>query len=94
MVYRLHHGHATTTHGRCILLRTLCRCGVVLVMLLIVLSAACTSHEAKVPQPESPESFPEVAHITFTGNTHFSSREIRQVMATKQRQLFPPWKHG
>src|SRR5712691_736678 len=73
---------------------TFCRCRVVLVMLLLFLSPACTSRQAQVPQPESPEAFPEVAHITFTGNTHFSSRTLRQVMATKQRPLFPPWKHG
>jgi len=63
-------------------------------MLLLFLSPACTSHQAQVPQPESPEPFPEVAHITFTGNTHFSSSKLRQAMATKQRPLFPPWKHG
>ena len=63
-------------------------------MLLLFLSPACTSHQAQVPQPESPEPFPEVALITFTGNTHFSSSKLRQAMATKQRPLFPPWKHG
>jgi outer membrane protein assembly complex protein YaeT len=73
---------------------TFCRCRVVFVILLLFLSPACTSHQAQVPQPESPEPFPEVAHITFTGNTHFSSRKLRQAMATKQRPLFPPWKHG
>src|SRR5262245_12015839 len=74
--------------------RTFCQCRLVVVMLLVCLSTACTSHEAKIPQPESPESFPEVAHITFTGNTHFSSRTLRKAMATKQRPLSPPWKHG
>src|SRR5262245_59605114 len=73
---------------------TFCQCRVVLVMLFIGLSAACTSHQAQVPQPESPAPFPEVAHITFTGNTHFSSGKLRQVMATKQRPLLPPWGHG
>jgi outer membrane protein assembly complex protein YaeT len=73
---------------------TFCRCRVVLVILLLFLSPACTSHQVQVPQPESPEPFPEVAHITFTGNTHFSSSTLRQAMATKQRPLFPPWKHG
>src|SRR5262245_44059970 len=74
--------------------RTWCRCRVVLILLLICLSAACTSHQAQVPQPESPAPFPEVTHITITGNIHFSSRKLRQAMATKPRPLFPPWKHG
>ena len=74
--------------------RTFCQFRIVVVILLVFLSAACTSHEAKVPQPERPESFPEVAKITFTGNTHFSSSKLREAMATKQRPLFPPWKHG
>ena len=74
--------------------RTLCRSRIVLVILLLFLSAACTSHNATVPQPESAQPFPEVARITFTGNTHFSSSTLRKLMATKQRPLFPPWKHG
>lgn len=66
----------------------------VLVMLLICLGVACPSHEATVQQPEGPVPFPEVDQITFTGNTHFSGRKLRKVMATKQRPLLPPWGHG
>src|SRR5262245_14511050 len=74
--------------------RILCRWRVILILLLIGLSAACTSRQAQVPQPESATAFPEVAHIAFTGNTHFSSGKLRKVMATKQRPLLPPWGHG
>jgi outer membrane protein insertion porin family/translocation and assembly module TamA len=35
-----------------------------------------------------------VTHITFTGNTHFSSGKLRQAMATKQPPRLPPWAHG
>lgn len=80
--------------GRRIGRRTLCQCRVVLILLCIVLHAACAARQAQVPQPESPESFPEVARITFTGNTRFSSRKLRQAMATQPRPLFPPWKRG
>jgi outer membrane protein insertion porin family/translocation and assembly module TamA len=38
--------------------------------------------------------FPEVKKLTFTGNKEFSSRTLRQAMATKPRPLLPPWKHG
>ena len=74
--------------------RTFCQYRIVLIMLLLFWSAACTSHKAQVPQPERAQPFPEVAHIAFTGNTHFSSSTLRKVMATKQRPLFPPWGHG
>ena len=66
----------------------------VLAIMLIFVSTACTSRAARVPGPESPEPFLEVARITFTGNTSFSSSALRQVMATKQRPLFPPWRRG
>jgi len=67
---------------------------VVLVLMFFLLSVACASQEAKVPAPESLQPFPEVLQITFTGNTHFSSGTLRQLMATKQRPLLPPWRRG
>lgn len=36
----------------------------------------------------------DVATMTFVGNTQFSSRILRQQMATQKRPLFPPWKRG
>jgi len=70
------------------------RCRVVLVLMYALLSAACASQKAKVPEPESLQPFPEVRKITFTGNTHFSSGTLRKLMATQQRPLLPPWKRG
>ena len=32
--------------------------------------------------------------MTFTGNTHFSSRTLRKQMVTQPRPLLPPWKRG
>ncbi|MGE3535846.1 MAG: outer membrane protein assembly factor BamA [Candidatus Tectimicrobiota bacterium] len=60
--------------------------------LWIVGSAACSPVNA--PQPESPPPFPEVASISFTGNSAFSSATLRQAMATQQRPVLPPWKAG
>ena len=72
------------------------RCVVIsfLTIIVVFLSTACASREARVPEAERPEPFLEVARITFTGNTHFSSSALRQVMATKQRPFFPPWRRG
>ncbi len=70
------------------------RCRVVLVLMWTLLSAACAAQTAKVPALESLQPFPEVRRITFTGNTHFSSSTLRQLMATKQRPLLPPWRRG
>src|SRR5712692_6195593 len=70
------------------------RCRVVLALMFILLSAACASQKAKVPEPESLQLFPEVRQITFMGNTHFSSGTLRQLMATQQRPLLPPWRRG
>src|SRR6266852_5195953 len=81
-----------STAMRC--LRTFLRCRVVLVLMYALLSAACASQKAKVPEPEGLQPFPEVRQITFTGNTHFSSGTLRKLMATQQRPLFPPWKRG
>jgi outer membrane protein insertion porin family len=75
-------------------LSTFQRCRVVLVLMSALLSAACASQKAKVPEPESLQPFPEVRQITFTGNTHFSSGTLRKLMATQQRPLLPPWKRG
>src|SRR5438105_401945 len=75
----------------------LCACQrwrVVLVLLWALLSAACAAQMAKAPAPESLQPFPEVRRITFSGNTHFSSGTLRQLMATKQRPLLPPWRRG
>src|SRR6266545_4873227 len=81
-----------STAMRC--LSTFLRCRVVLVLMYALLSAACASQKAKVPEPESLQPFPEVRRITFMGNTHFSSGTLRKLMATQQRPLFPPWKRG
>lgn len=73
--------------------RQMCR-HVVLAIIVVFFSTACAARQARGPEAESPEPFPEVARITFTGNTHFSSSALRQVMATKQRPFFPPWRRG
>ena len=75
-------------------LRTCQCCRVVLVLGCILLNAACASRQPTVPKAEDTQVFPEVRQITFKGNTHFSSGTLRKLMATKQRPLFPPWRHG
>src|SRR5919198_3034882 len=75
-------------------LRTFQCCRVVLVLGCLLLNAACASRQPTVPKAEDTQVFPEVRQITFKGNTHFSSGTLRKLMATKQRPLFPPWKHG
>src|SRR5712691_9439293 len=81
-----------STAMRC--LSTFLRCRVVLVLMYALLSAACASQKAKVPEAESLQPFPEVRQITFTGNTRFSSGTLRKLMTTQQRPLLPPWKRG
>src|SRR6266446_6416959 len=81
-----------STAMRC--LSTFLHCRVVLVLMYALLSAACASQKAKVPESESLQPFPEVRQITFTGNNHFSSGTLRKLMATQQRPLLPPWKRG
>src|SRR6266446_10915261 len=81
-----------STAMRC--LSTFLHCRVVLVLMYAILSAACASQKAKVPEAESLQPFPEVRQITFTGNTHFSSGTLRKLMATQQRPLLPPWRRG
>jgi outer membrane protein assembly complex protein YaeT len=56
--------------------------------------AACAAKEPKLAEPEPAVPLPEVTRIVLQGNTTFGSRELRKVMATKQRPLFPPWKRG
>jgi len=60
----------------------------------MLFSTACAARQASVPEVEGPPPLAEVARITFTGNTHFSSSALRKVMETKQRPLFPPWRRG
>jgi outer membrane protein assembly complex protein YaeT len=70
------------------------RYGLLLVYLLLLTYTACTSKEARMPEATPAVPLPEVLQITWRGNTQFSSRELRQVMLTKQRPLLPPWRRG
>lgn len=66
-----------------------------LVRCLFLLSlAACSTKVVKTPQADVLAAFPEVRSITFFGNDHFKSADLRKVMASKQRPLIPPWKRG
>jgi outer membrane protein insertion porin family/translocation and assembly module TamA len=75
-------------------LRTFQGWRVVVVLGWILLSTACASRQPTVPKTEDTQVFPEVRQITLKGNTHFSSGTLRQLMATKQRPLLPPWGRG
>jgi outer membrane protein insertion porin family len=66
-----------------------------LVLCLFMLApVACSTKASKVPTVDALTAFPEVRRITFVGNDHFKSSDLRKAMATKQRPLFPPWKRG
>lgn len=69
------------------------RSGFLLAYLLLACTA-CTSKEVRVPEATPAVPLPEVMQITLHGNTQLSSRELRQVMITKQRPLLPPWRRG
>ncbi|MGE3541211.1 MAG: outer membrane protein assembly factor BamA [Candidatus Tectimicrobiota bacterium] len=72
--------------------RLWCYCVVLLVLVLY----QGTSRAQDVPNLETNglPALPEVAKLTFVGNRTFSSRTLRQQMATQQRPLLPPWKRG
>jgi outer membrane protein assembly complex protein YaeT len=72
--------------------RALCRAGLVILWLLACL--ACARKAPQLPPGEAPAPFPEVARITFQGNTAFGSGALRKIMATKQRPVLPPWRRG
>ncbi len=59
-----------------------------------VLSVACASQGDNLSSTRHLQPFPEVLRITFVGNTHFSSRTLRQAMETQQRPVLLPWRHG
>lgn len=64
------------------------------VLCLLLLLASCSAKSAKAPQADVFATFPEMRRITFSGNAHFKSSDLRKVMASKQRPLIPPWKRG
>ena len=62
--------------------------------LALLLCAACATIAPKPPEAETELALPEVRQITFTGNTHFSSRTLLGEMATQPRPFLQPWKRG
>jgi outer membrane protein assembly complex protein YaeT len=66
----------------------------VLVLLMCSACATLTGRKPEAEQPPPPPPLPEVRQITFTGNTHFSDRTLRAVMATQPRSWLTPWKKG
>jgi outer membrane protein insertion porin family/translocation and assembly module TamA len=67
-------------------------CWTLLVSLLLGLASI---GRAQAPTTTAPDNvLPEVAKITFIGNSQFSSRTLRKQIATQQRPLLPPWKRG
>jgi outer membrane protein assembly complex protein YaeT len=65
-----------------------------LAALLLLACIACTARDPRVPAADGLSPLPEVRELTFTGNTHFSSRTLRKQMVTQPRPLLPPWKRG
>ncbi|GIX47265.1 MAG: hypothetical protein KatS3mg131_1476 [Candidatus Tectimicrobiota bacterium] len=61
---------------------------------LLLALVACAGKTPRVPEAKVSEALPEVTRITFQGNTHFSSRALRRVMAIRPRPLWPPWRRG
>ena len=68
--------------------------GLLLASMVLFTQAACATKEARVVEADSEAPLPEVAKITFVGNTQFSSRTLRKQMVTQQRPLVPPWGRG
>ena len=62
--------------------------------LVLFMCAACAIIAPKSREAETELALPEVRQITFTGNTHFSSRTLLGVMATQPRPFLQPWKRG
>jgi hypothetical protein len=54
------------------------------------LLAGCASKEPPALDSDATLPFPEVKEITFQGNHALRSRELRKVMATTPRPVFPP----
>jgi len=55
---------------------------------------ACAAPGGQPASPERLPAFPEVLHLGFTGNTHFSSGTLRQLLVTQQRPALLPWRRG
>jgi outer membrane protein insertion porin family/translocation and assembly module TamA len=60
----------------------------------MLVSIGCAAKQDRLLEADTTLLLPKVRRITFRGNTHFSGRELRKVMATRQRPLWPPWKEG
>lgn len=61
---------------------------------VIWLCTACALRNPSTQENDAAPSLPEVRKVTFVGNSNFTSRALRKVMATTPRPLWPPWKRG
>jgi outer membrane protein assembly complex protein YaeT len=63
---------------------------------MILMFVGCSARQPELQdqaQGQAPE-LPEVRKVTFEGNNQFSAGTLRNVIASKPRPFFPPWKKG
>jgi outer membrane protein assembly complex protein YaeT len=65
-----------------------------LASLVLLVCASCALFRGRETEVAPVIPLPEVREITFTGNTQFSARTLRGVMATKPRPWLQFWKRG